>query len=192
MTPLTIDTIYEPLYLTGAAASVVLLSIIRRAELAAEREPTHHRFDPISGMLRTTRPPRVRIGETPVLKWGKLNTARFFSPTFLFGEIFTREPFAILPFTAAWMAVIVGEPVAGASILAFGLLWRAGADWLLLPPHWSVEERRSTILLKGIFCIVVGIYIASLVILAWSLFLMLFALFALTASGVRPKRRSKY
>jgi hypothetical protein len=192
MKSLTIDTIYEPLYLTGLLASTILLGVIRRAEPAAEKTPKYQRFVPIAGGLRTARPLRVRIGETPILAWGKPNTARFFSPTFLYGEIFLREPMAILPFAATWIAVVVGEPVVGAAMAAFGLLWRAGADWLLLPPHWSADERRLSILLKWCFCVATGVYVASLIILAWSFFLMLCILFALIAGGSGSRRKSKY
>jgi hypothetical protein len=65
MHALTIDTIYDPVFLTGLVASAVLLGGLRQNELTAEKEAKDPRHRPISGVPRTSRPLRVRIGGTP-------------------------------------------------------------------------------------------------------------------------------
>jgi hypothetical protein len=122
--------------------------------------------------------------------FGKPNSGRFLSPTFLLREVLTRQPMALLPFVAAWLCFVANEPVWGAGLLGFGLFWRGIVDWSSLPKYWSTEERKQTVGLKAIWCVAASTWLASLVVIAWAMILGIFLLFALLAGGRSAKRRS--
>jgi hypothetical protein len=189
MNAFTIDTIYSPLFLTGLAASGAILAVIRHQEAAAEKAQLVTSTDPVTGITLYPRPNRVRVGVTPVLVFGKPNTGRFFSPTFLLCEVLTRQPLALLPFVASWLCFVADVTPWSGYLLGFGLVWRGVVDWSSLPKYWPTEERNRTVLLKLVWCAATGMWIASLVIFAWALILALFLVFALLAGGRSAKRR---
>jgi hypothetical protein len=97
---------------------------------------------------------------------------------------------SLLPFVASWLCVVADEPLWGAGLLGFGLIWRSLVDWSSLPQYWPAEERRQTVFLKAIWCVAASTWLASLVVIAWAMILGIFLLFALLAGGRSAKRRS--
>jgi hypothetical protein len=191
MNSLNIDTLYAPLYMSGLVSSAFLLGLIRQQDSAAEKQELTQRFDPDRRIYVRQRTMRVRIGVAPLLSFGRPNTARLLSPTFLLTEVLPREAMSIIPFTISWLLLLAGEPTWWGITAAFGLAWRAVVDGNSLPDSWSKDERIQTVALKSTWCLLSGVWLGSIVAFWWAVALAAILVLAMCAAGASKSRRDK-
>lgn len=165
------------------------MGILRQREYAAEKAELVQHFDPNRRMFLCRRSHRVRLGVAPLLAFGRPGTARFLSPTFLLSQVLPREPMSVLPITLSWLFLLADAPGWGAIAVIVGVAWRAVVDWFLLPESWSSDERIETIKVKVAWCILSGVWLASIAAFAWAVLLGLMLVFALCAAGATKSRR---
>jgi hypothetical protein len=192
MNALNFDTLYTPLYVAGLVSSAVLLAILRQREIVAAKAELVPQFDPGRQIYVCRKSLRVRLGVEPILNFGRANTVRFLSPSFLFGEVLPREPLSVIPFTLAWLFLLADGPGWCAIAVIFGVSWRALVDALTLPKAWSADERIETVKLKLAWCILSGVWGASLVVFGAAMLVGLILVFAMCAAGATKSRRSKW
>lgn len=191
MNALNIDTLYTPLYLTGLVSSAFILGLIRQRESAAEKYESVLRLDPQRRIYVRQRTVRVRLGVAPLLGFGRTNTARFLSPTFLLTEVLPREPMSIIPLTTSWLLLLAGEPMWSAIAAVCGLTWRGVIDASSLPDTWSRDERIETVAKKLTWCSATSVWLASVVAFWWAVLLAAILVLAMCAAGASKSRRDK-
>lgn len=192
MNALNIDTLYTPLYLCGLVTSAALLGLLRQREYAAEKAELVPHFDPKQRMFLCRRSHRVRLGVAPLLSLGRPGTARFLSPTFLLSEVLPREPMSLIPFMLSWLFLLADAPGWAAIAVIVGVAWRAVVDAVLLPKSWSSEERIETIKVKIAWCLLSGVWGASIAVYVWAVLIALMVVLAMCAAAATKSRRSKW
>ena len=132
---------------------------------------------------------RVRFGSEAVLDSRPPAELCFWSPQFALSGILVREPASLLGPTAAWLAVLLGEPMWGAEIAGATLLWRVCYDFLVLHAM-TPRQSMNTVGLKVIWICATGVWFASLI---WVVFFVCLAVIlligAFMAQSSKPRRR---
>lgn len=191
MDDFSFELLKSPLYLSGCAASLVTLGVIRWADLRAQQRGSVSCFDPIRQLHTRPWQVRVLVGGEPLLDRGQPFTSRLISPKFLFSNVVLVEPFSIVPPAVAWLCVLLREPILGAKIIAGAILWRVLADWLCMPVAWPGRHKVKTLALKITWLVVTGIFNASITVLALAAWLVVLIVIAFLLSGAGKARRPK-
>jgi hypothetical protein len=185
------ETLESPVFLAGAAVSVGVLIALRIYEKEACDADRRMRDKYVNGNGRWHPSVRIRLEEHPLLKHGRPNTARFFNPGFLLGEVMAREPMAIIPVSLGWMALLLGSSEFATYCIAFGLCWRVFIDVVIEFADLPWGRRMGAVFLKTLWVAATGIGIATVAYLLLAALVALMIFLALIGSGMGQRNRRR-
>ena len=162
----TLESLQTPLFIAPFIVSAVVLFVIHISDIYARIAEKKHQATRVGWLpLKKMFTLRVRFGADAVLDAYPPAELSFWNPKFALSGIFAHEPASLLGPTAAWLAVLFGDPLMGAEIAGATLLWRVCYDWVVLD-KMTQRQRADTVGLKGIWIFSSGIWFASLI---WAL-----------------------
>jgi hypothetical protein len=186
----TFESLKTPLFLGPFIASAVVLFIIRMADIRAcfaekKHQATRVGWLPVKKIFAL----RVRFGSEAVLDSYPPAELCFWSPQFALSGILVREPASLLGPTAAWLAVLFGDPLMGAEIAGATLLWRMCYDVIVLH-GMTPRQSATTVGLKVIWICATGVWFACLIwALLSALIIVAILIGAFTAQSGQSRRR---